>query len=75
MRHEDQATSLEAYVESFIVRVWLEETAQGARTAMWRGCVTHVPSGEQCYITQLDEITAFVALHLERWGKRGSKGA
>jgi hypothetical protein len=65
---------LEAYVQSFIVRVWLEEAAEGGRTAIWRGCVTHVPSGEQCYITQLDEIPAFVALHLEGWGKTSSKG-
>ena len=70
MRHENQADSLEPYVQSFVVRVWLEQVAEEPGPPAWRGQITHVPSGEQCYVTTLDEIPSFMASYLERWGRQ-----
>ena len=58
----------ESNTHSFIVKVWLEETAEEAGRATWRGHITHVPSGERRYVRYLNEITAFIAFYLERMG-------
>ncbi len=55
-------------IQSFIVKIWLEETAEEANQAIWRGHITHVPSGERRYFQNLDEIVAFVTSYLERVG-------
>jgi hypothetical protein len=59
---------IEFNTHSFIVKIWLEETAEEAGQARWRGHITHVPSGERRYVQDLDEITAFIAPYLERMG-------
>jgi hypothetical protein len=59
---------LEFNTHSFIVKVWLEETAEEAGRAVWRGHITHVPSGERRYLKALDDITAFIAPYLEKMG-------
>lgn len=53
---------------SFIVRIWLEETTEQADRGTWRGRITHLPSGEQCYVKDLDGISAFVAPYLRGMG-------
>jgi hypothetical protein len=58
----------EVYTHPFIVKVWLEETVEEAGRAVWRGHVTHVPSGERRYVKDLDDITAFIAPYLEEMG-------
>jgi hypothetical protein len=68
LRYEDAVDSLELYVQSFIVKIWLEEATEKSDWAAWRGHITHVPSGEQRYITKLEEIPALIASYLERWG-------
>lgn len=55
---------------SFIIKVWLEETAEEAGQAIWRGHITHVPSGERQYITDLDQLRWFVEPYLEEMGVR-----
>jgi hypothetical protein len=59
---------IEFNTHSFIVKIWLEETAEEAGEATWRGHITHVPNGERRYVQDLDEITAFIAPYLERMG-------
>ena len=54
--------------QSFIVKVWLEETVQEAGRARWRGHVTHVMSGERRYLESLSTVTDFIKPYLERWG-------
>jgi hypothetical protein len=61
---------LESHTHSFIVKIWLEETAEEAGRATWRGHITHVPGGERRYIGDLDDIPAFVAPYLEGMGVR-----
>lgn len=58
----------EVGAHSFIVRIWLEEEASGNRDAVWRGQVTHVPSGTQRYVKQLDDLHAFIIPYLEAMG-------
>lgn len=58
----------EFQTHSFIVRIWLEETAEETGRALWRGKVTHVPSGARRYVKDLDEIVAFIVLYLQELG-------
>ena len=55
---------------SFVVRIWLEETAEEAGRALWRGRITHVDSGEQDYLRTLGDVTAFIAPFLAGLGVR-----
>jgi hypothetical protein len=66
--NNSNADRLETTVHPFIVRIWLEETAEEAGQAVWRGHITHVPSGERRYLKELDDIVAFVAPYLEEMG-------
>jgi hypothetical protein len=59
---------IESEAQSFIVRVWVEERAEGASRGVWRGHITHVPSGERRYLKSLDEIGDFVASYLKTMG-------
>jgi hypothetical protein len=61
---------LESNTHSFVVRIWLEETAQEAGVAVWRGHITHVPGGERHYLSDLNGILLFIAPYLEQMGIR-----
>ena len=56
--------------QSFVVKVWLEETVETEGRAKWRGHVTHVTSGERQYLESLSGIALFIIPYLERWGVR-----
>jgi hypothetical protein len=56
--------------QSFIVRVWVEETAEGAGQGVWRGHITHVSSGRRRYLKNLGEIGDFIAPYLGMMGVR-----
>ncbi len=56
---------LESHTHSFIVKIWLEETAAEAGRATWRGHITHVPSNVRRYFEELDQIKHFVAPYLQ----------
>lgn len=60
--------SIETTSHPFILRIWLEEPAEGARRAEWRGHITHVPSGKRIYIEDLDQIREFVTPYLREMG-------
>ena len=64
--------SFESKTHSFIVKIWLEATAEEAGRASWRGHITHVPDGERRYVKGLNEIPAFIAPYLEEMGVRFS---
>jgi hypothetical protein len=54
--------------QSFVLKIWVEETAEEARQVTWRGHITHIPSNARQYVQDLDEIVLFVAPYLERLG-------
>ena len=56
--------------QSFILRVWVERTAEEAGQATWRGRIVHVPSGVQAFVDDLDQVGLFVAGYLGRMGVR-----
>ena len=61
----DQA---DASGQAFIIRIWIEETAQAAARATWRGHITHVPSGERRYLSGLEDVVTFLKSFLVRMG-------
>ena len=60
--------SLEPDSQSFIVKVWAEDSPGQADRGVWHGHITHVPSHERRYLKNLDEIEDFIAPHLEEMG-------
>ena len=58
----------EPHTHSFIVKIWLEETLEEDGRAIWRGHITHVPSGERLYLQDLDTIRLFIEPYLEMMG-------
>jgi len=54
--------------QSFIVKIWLEETVEATGRARWRGHITHAMSGERRYLESLSSIGDFIGPYLERWG-------
>jgi len=57
---------------SFIIRVWLEETAEESGKVKWRGHITHVPGGDRRYFRTLNDIEMFVGSYLQEMGVRPS---
>ena len=53
---------------SFIIRIWLEETAADAESAKWRGSITHVPSGKRRYFEKMKDIKPFISPYLLQMG-------
>lgn len=68
----DNMDLLESSTHSFIIKVWLEESATDDRGAGWRGHITHVPGGQRRYLKDLNEITAFIKPFLEATGVKFS---
>jgi hypothetical protein len=60
--------AFEANNHSFIVKIWLEESADEDGKAVWQGHITHVFTGERRYFMNLDEISAFITPYLTRMG-------
>ena len=60
----------EHITQSFIAKIWLEESAGETGRASWRGHITQVPSGKRQYIKNLDDIALFIAPRLEEMGAR-----
>lgn len=60
--------SSESLSHSFVVKVWIEETAAEAGMTMWRGHITHVGTRTRRYIQELDEVSMFIAPYLQALG-------
>lgn len=58
----------ETTTQSFIVRIWLEETAEEDQAGRWRGHITHVPSHKRRYFEDLNDVIAFIVPYLEAMG-------
>jgi hypothetical protein len=66
---ENQATDLiECSTHSFIVKIWLEETPEESSHPLWRGHITHVPSGKRHYFSSLERILSFIVPYLRSIG-------
>lgn len=58
----------EPNAQSFIVKVWVEDSAKKDGRGVWHGHITHVPDHERHYLKNLGEIENFIAPHLEEMG-------
>lgn len=59
---------LESNIHSFIIKIWLEEPARDNDPAIWRGRITHIPSGEKRYLSEIEEIRVFISPYLRKMG-------
>jgi hypothetical protein len=55
-------------IMSFIVKLWLEEITEETGQMIWRGHITHVPSGDRRYLKTVDEIPGLIAPYLSEIG-------
>jgi hypothetical protein len=62
--------SIQPNTHSFVVKVWSEETGAASPAVVWRGQITHVPSGEQRSFHELSDIGVFVTPYLQQLGAR-----
>ncbi len=58
----------ESTVQSFVLRVWVEERAGSTGQGVWRGHITHVPGDNRRYLKSLDEIGDYLAPYLVAMG-------
>ena len=63
----------EASTHSFIVKIWVEDAGDEAENALWRGHITHVPSGTRRYLKDLGDIADFILPYLDALGVRPSR--
>jgi hypothetical protein len=61
---------VELNTHSFVVKIWIEETAAETKNPLWRGHITHVPSGSRRYLSRLSGILSFVKPYLKDMGIR-----
>lgn len=54
--------------QSFVVRIWIEESRGAGRSPNWRGHVTHVQSGQRRSVDSLSGISRIIAKHLAAMG-------
>lgn len=66
--------AFEVNTHSFIVKVWLEESAEENEKASWQGYITHVFTGERRYFRNLDEVAAFITPYLTQMGVKLGSG-
>ncbi len=50
--------------------IWLwSEDSDHAHSHLWRGHITHVPTGQQRYCQNLDEISDFISGYLDQMNR------
>ena len=54
--------------QSFIIKIWIEEFATDNQSAVWRGHITHVPSGIRKYVQDMSQIARAITPHLIELG-------
>ena len=60
----------ETNTHPFVVKIWLEETAEEAGRVTWRGHITHVLTGDYRYVQKLCDISAFIGAYMLKMGVR-----
>ena len=54
----------ESTPHSFIIKLWLEDAGGKRKRTVWRGYITHVPTGARRYLKSFSDITDFVKEYL-----------
>lgn len=58
----------DAMSHSFILKIWLETTAEEIGGARWVGRIVHVPRAQATYFRDLNEIPQYLLPYLEEMG-------
>ncbi len=61
---------VEFNTHSFVIKIWFEVTPNETKKRSWRGHITHIPSGERRYVTNLFGILTFMMRYLKAMGIR-----
>jgi len=56
----------ETAVQTFIIKIWVEESASESSDAVWRGHITKVMGGQRRYVKNLDEITSYFRAYIAK---------
>lgn len=63
----------EPRILSFVIKIWLDDTAVEDGAVSCRGQITHVPGGKRHYFDSLDGVTSIIeSFLLERDGGFGT---
>lgn len=62
----------EKYTHSFVIKIWVEETAEEADNVVWRGRIIHVADNKKGYFQDLDDISVFIWPYLNGMGVKAS---
>jgi hypothetical protein len=57
-------SSPDLFIQSFLIKIWLEESTDEDGKVLWRGYVTHVPGGERRFFDNLNAIVRFIKPYL-----------
>ena len=60
--------SIQPDTHSFVVKVWLNDHAQRSGKVIWRGRITHVPSGSCQHFSKTADMVDFIADYLQQLG-------
>lgn len=55
-------------IHSLILKIWRRNGGSPGAQPTWHGRVTHVPSGEQAYSNDPNELLTIMAAHLQSLG-------
>jgi hypothetical protein len=55
----------ESTPHSFIIKLWLEDAGGKGKEKVWRGYITHVPTGARRYLKDLSDISEFIREYLD----------
>ncbi len=64
---------VEPGTQSFIVKIWVEESGEDTSRGVWHGHITHVSSHQRRYLKDMNEIQDFIAPYLEEMGVKVGK--
>lgn len=62
---------IEPSIHSFVVKIWLEESAQESGRALWRGRIVHVASGNNRFFKSMEELVIFIRSYLGTIDRKG----
>jgi hypothetical protein len=55
-------------IQSFVIRIWLEEISEGSGESVWRGHITHVETKKRIHFTRPEQIAEIVASYMDEMG-------
>jgi hypothetical protein len=59
---------LETSIQSFVIKIWVEETIEEAGEVVWRGHIIHTHSGEKQHFKSMDEMVCLMGGYLQEIG-------